>query len=471
ATVADVIARGDAAYGINTGFGLLARKRIPNDSLRELQTRLVLSHAAGTGAPLSAATVRLILVLKAASLARGHSGVRPIVIESLLALVNRGVLPVIPSKGSVGASGDLAPLAHLTAALIGIGEVTVGGKTVPAAEGLSAAGLQPLVLEAKEGLALLNGTQVSTALALQGLFAAEDCIAAALVAGGLSVDAARGSDVPFDPRIHELRGQPGQIDVARLLRRLLSGSAIRQSHLTGDERVQDPYSLRCQPQVMGACLDHLRFAATVLEREANAVTDNPLVFPESGDILSGGNFHAEPVAMASDMLALVLAETGALSERRTALLMDTHLSGLPPFLVAEGGLNSGFMIVQVTAAALASENKLLAHPASVDSLPTSANQEDHVSMATHAARRLGDMAENTAGIVAIELLSACQGIDFHRPLETSPCLREALGIVRADVPFYDRDRYFAPDIAAATRTISGGVWHRFMDEGLLPAAR
>ena len=470
-TVADVIARGDAAYGINTGFGLLARKRIPNDSLRELQSRLVLSHAAGTGAPLSEATVRLILVLKAASLARGHSGVRPVVIESLLDLVNHGVLPVIPSKGSVGASGDLAPLAHLTAALIGVGEVTAGGRTVPAAEGLAAAGLRPLVLEAKEGLALLNGTQVSTALALQGLFAAEDCMAAALVAGGLSVDAARGSDVPFDPRIHELRGQPGQTDIARLLRRLLSGSAIRQSHLTGDERVQDPYSLRCQPQVMGACLDHLRFAAGVLEREANAVTDNPLVFPESGDILSGGNFHAEPVALASDLLALVLAETGALSERRIALLMDTHLSGLPPFLVAEGGLNSGFMIVQVTAAALASENKLLAHPASVDSLPTSANQEDHVSMATHAARRLSDMAENTAGIVAIELLSACQGIDFHRPLETSPCLREALGIVRADIPFYDRDRYFAPDIETATRTISGGVWHRFMDEGLLPAAR
>jgi histidine ammonia-lyase len=470
-TVADVIARGDAAYGINTGFGLLARKRIPNDSLRELQSRLVLSHAAGTGAPLSEATVRLILVLKAASLARGHSGVRPVVIESLLDLVNHGVLPVIPSKGSVGASGDLAPLAHLTAALIGVGEVTAGGRTVPAAEGLAAAGLRPLVLEAKEGLALLNGTQVSTALALQGLFAAEDCMAAALVAGGLSVDAARGSDVPFDPRIHELRGQPGQIDVARLLRRLLSGSAIRQSHLTGDERVQDPYSLRCQPQVMGACLDHLRFAAGVLEREANAVTDNPLVFPESGDILSGGNFHAEPVALASDMLALVLAETGALSERRIALLMDTHLSGLPPFLVAEGGLNSGFMIVQVTAAALASENKLLAHPASVDSLPTSANQEDHVSMATHAARRLGDMAENTTGIVAIELLSACQGIDFHRPLETSPCLRDALGIVRADVAFYDRDRYFAPDIETASRTISGGVWHRFMDEGLLPSAR
>jgi histidine ammonia-lyase len=470
ATVADVVARGEPAYGINTGFGLLARRRIPAESLAELQTRLVLSHAAGTGAPLPPAAVRLTIALKAASLARGHSGVRPIVIESLLDLVNRDVLPVIPSKGSVGASGDLAPLAHLTAALIGVGDVTVGGHTVPATEGLATVGIRPLILEAKEGLALLNGTQVSTALALLGLFAAEDCLAAALVAGSLSVDAARGSDAPFDPRIHELRGQPGQIDVARVLRRLLAGSAIRQSHLTGDERVQDPYSLRCQPQVMGACLDHLRFAAGVLEREANAVTDNPLVFPESGDILSGGNFHAEPVAMASDMLALVLAETGALSERRIALLMDTTLSGLPPFLVAEGGLNSGFMIAQVTAAALASENKLLAHPASVDSLPTSANQEDHVSMATHAARRLGDMAENTTGIVAIELLAACQGIDFHRPLETSACLRDALAIVRADVPFYDRDRYFAPDIKAASLSVSDGLWHRFMDGGLLPAA-
>jgi histidine ammonia-lyase len=478
ATVAAVIARGEPAYGINTGFGLLARRRIPTESLAELQTRLVLSHAAGTGAPLPPAAVRLTIALKAASLARGHSGVRPVVIESLLKLVNHGILPVIPSKGSVGASGDLAPLAHLTAALIGVGEVAIGGNggghIVPAAEGLATAGIRPLVLEAKEGLALLNGTQVSTALALLGLFAAEDCFAAALVAGCLSVDAAKGSDAPFDPRIHELRGQPGQIDVARVLRRLLAGSAIRQSHLTGDERVQDPYSLRCQPQVMGACLDHLRFAGNVLEREANAVTDNPLVFPgsgsESGDILSGGNFHAEPVAMASDMLALVLAETGALSERRIALLMDTTLSGLPPFLVAEGGLNSGFMIAQVTAAALASENKLLAHPASVDSLPTSANQEDHVSMATHAARRLLDMAENTTGIVAIELLAACQGIDFHRPLETSACLRDALAIVRADVPFYDRDRYFAPDIKAATLSVSRGLWHRFMDGGLLPAA-
>lgn len=470
ATVSDVIARGDAAYGINTGFGLLARKRIPPESLRELQTRLVLSHAAGTGPALPAEVTRLILVLKAASLARGRSGVRPLVIETLLALANRGVLPVIPAKGSVGASGDLAPLAHMAAVLTGIGEAMTGDGIVPAAQALAAAGIEPLVLEAKEGLALLNGTQVSTALALVGLFAAEDCFAAALVAGALSVDAARGSDVPFDPRIHALRGQPGQIEVARVLRRLLSGSAIRQSHLTGDERVQDPYSLRCQPQVMGACLDHLRFAAQVLEREANAVTDNPLVFPDSGDILSGGNFHAEPVAMAADVLALAIAETGALSERRTALLMDTTLSGLPPFLVAEGGLNSGFMIAQVTAAALASENKQLAHPASVDSLPTSANQEDHVSMATHGARRLGEMASNTAGIVAIELLAACQGVDFHRPLETSPALAGALAIVRDRVPFYDRDRYFAPDIAAAAGTVTEGLWHAFMDRGLLPGA-
>ncbi|EWY39409.1 histidine ammonia-lyase [Skermanella stibiiresistens SB22] len=468
ATVAAVVARGDAAYGINTGFGLLARKRIPSENLRELQTRLVLSHAAGTGAPLAPDTVRLILALKAASLARGQSGVRPVVVETLLALANHGVLPVIPSKGSVGASGDLAPLAHMTTVLIGVGEASVGDRVVPAAQALAEAGIEPLVLEAKEGLALLNGTQVSTALALVGLFGAEDCLAGGLVAGALSVDAARGSDVPFDPRIHELRGQPGQIDVAAILRRLLSGSAIRHSHLTGDERVQDPYSLRCQPQVMGACLDHLRFAAQVLEREANAVTDNPLVFPDSGDILSGGNFHAEPVAMAADVLALAIAETGALSERRTALLMDTTLSGLPPFLVAEGGLNSGFMIAQVTAAALASENKQLAHPASVDSLPTSANQEDHVSMATHGARRLGDMAANTAAIVAIELLAACQGIDFHKPLETSPALRDALAIVRGRVPFYDRDRYFAPDIAAATATVTEGSWHAFMDKGTLP---
>ena len=411
--------------------------------------------------------MRLILALKVNALARGHSGVRMAVIEALLALYNRGVLPVVPAKGSVGASGDLAPLAHLTGVLIGEGEADVDGERLPAAAALARAGLSPLALEAKEGLALLNGTQVSTALGLAGLFAAEDGFAAALVAGALSVDAALGSDGPFDARIHDLRGQPGQRDVAALYRSLLQGSGIRDSHREGHETVQDPYSLRCQPQVMGAVLDHLRFAARVLEREANAVSDNPLVFPDSGDILSGGNFHAEPVAMAADVLALSIAETGALSERRIALLMDTHLSGLPPFLVADGGLNSGFMIAQVTAAALASENKQMAHPASVDSLPTSANQEDHVSMATHAARRLSDMADNLAGIVAVELLAAAQGVDLRAPLASSPALERARALLRARVPVWTVDRAMAPDIAAAKRLVTEGAFRSFA-AGLLP---
>jgi histidine ammonia-lyase len=470
AAVGAVLERGQTVYGINTGFGLLARQRIPSDQVLALQTNLVLSHCTGTGAPLRPGVVRLVLALKAASLARGRSGVRRIVIDALLRLLERDALPVIPSQGSVGASGDLAPLAHMSAALLGIGQMQVDGRTVPAADGLAAAGLAPLDLRAKEGLALLNGTQVSTALALDGLFAAEDVFSAAVVTGALSVDAVRGSDVPFEHRIQELRGQRGQIDVAAAYRSLLAGSAIRASHLTGDDRVQDPYSLRCQPQVMGACLDHLRFAADIFRREANAVSDNPLVFPDSGDVISGGNFHAEPVAMASDVLALAIAETGALSERRTALLMDAALSGLPPFLVAEPGLNSGFMIAQVTAAALASENKQLSHPASVDSLPTSANQEDHVSMATHAARRLADMAGNAAGIVAIELLAACQGIDFHRPLSTSPRLEAAHARLRGLVPFLDRDRYFAPDIEAARDLVLSGVFRAEMPEELLPSA-
>lgn len=467
-TVAAVLDAGQVAYGINTGFGLLARRHIPRDQVRELQRRIVLSHACGTGAPLDAGVVRLILALKAASLARGFSGVRPAVIDALVDLVNHDIMPVIPSKGSVGASGDLAPLAHMTACLMGIGEVAVAGRCMAAEAALAAAGLTPVVLEAKEGLALLNGTQVSTALALAGLFAAEDLLAAATVAGALSVDAAKGSDTPFDPRIHAVRGQPGQIALAAAYRRLLAGSSIRASHLVGDERVQDPYSLRCQPQVMGACLDHLRFAAGTLDIEANAVSDNPLVFADGGDILSGGNFHAQPVAMAADTMALAIAEIGSLSERRIALLIDANLSGLPPFLVKDGGLNSGFMLAQVTAAALASENKSLAHPASVDSLPTSANQEDHVSMATFAARRLGDMAANTATIVGIELLAACQGIDFHRPLETSVPLVAARALLRAEVPFYDADRYFAPDIAAASRLVTSGALTALCAE-LLPS--
>jgi len=395
--------------------------------------------------------VRLTLALKIESLARGHSGVRPLLVERLLELYNRRLYPRIPAKGSVGASGDLAPLAHLSLALLGVGEVQHP---------------QPIQLAPKEGLALLNGTQVSTALALRGLFAVEDIFAAAVAAGALSVDAAAGSDTPFDARIHELRGHAGQRDVAKHYVTLLEGSEIRRSHLENDPRVQDPYSLRCQPQVMGACLEQLRYAAGILETEASAVTDNPLVIGD--EILSGGNFHGEPIALASDALAVAIAEIGALSERRIALLIDPTLSGLPPFLVEHGGVNSGFMLAQVTAAALASENKSLAHPASVDSLPTSANQEDHVSMSTFAARRLGDMAANTAGIVAIELLAAAQGIDFRAPLRTSAKLEQVHALVRSKVGFYDHDRYFAPDITAVQALIEAGSFHRFVP-ALLPS--
>jgi histidine ammonia-lyase len=457
---------GRPTYGINTGFGKLAKTHIAAADLGALQTNLVLSHAVGVGALLAAPIVRLIVVLKAASLARGHSGVRWQVIENLMALANHDVLPCIPSKGSVGASGDLAPLAHLSLPLLGVGEVTIKGEIHPARAGLEAAGIAALTLEAKEGLALLNGTQVSTALALSGLFAAEDVFAAALVAGAMSVDAARGSDAPFDARIQQVRGHPGQIAAAAAYRRLLEGSAIRQSHLEDDDRVQDPYSLRCQPQVMGACLDVIAHCARVLEIEANAVSDNPLSFGD--EVLSGGNFHAEPVALAADTLALAIAEIGALSERRIALLIDSTLSGLPPFLVRHPGLNSGFMIAHVTAAALASENKSLAHPASVDSLPTSANQEDHVSMATFAARRLTDMADNTRYIVAIEMLAAAQGIDFHAPLLSSKPLIGVQRALRESVAFYEHDRLFAPDIEAAARFVSSEACQSVIT-GMLPS--
>jgi histidine ammonia-lyase len=463
ACVDRVIASGATVYGVNTGFGLLARTRIDSTRLAELQRALVLSHAAGTGDALDDAVVRLVLALKAAALARGHSGVRWSVIEALIALANANVLPRVPGQGSVGASGDLAPLAHLSMLLIGEGDAKVDGRIVGAREALAKAGLVPLSLGPKEGLALLNGTQVSTALALAGLFAAERALAAAFVAGAMSVDACLGSDTPFDPRIHAVRGHRGQTDAAAIYRALLQGSAIRASHVDC-HRVQDPYSLRCQPQVMGACLDQMRRAADVLTTEANAVSDNPLVFAEAsgdGEVLSGGNFHAEPIAFAADNLALAIAEIGALSERRTALLMDTNLSGLPPFLVTDGGVNSGFMIAQVTAAALASENKSLAHPASVDSLPTSANQEDHVSMATYAARRLTPMAANTAGIVAIELLAAAQGIDMRAPLVTSPLLAGALAQVRERVAFWSVDRAMAPDIAAARALVESGAFSRY----------
>jgi histidine ammonia-lyase len=454
--VQQAVDHGAPAYGINTGFGKLAKTHIAHDQLERLQTNLVHSHAVGTGPLLDDATVRLVLVLKAASLARGYSGVRPEVIDALIALYNAGVLPSIPSQGSVGASGDLAPLAHMTLALMGEGEVRIDGAAVAASEGLRRAGFSATSLAAKEGLALLNGTQVSTALALKALFEAEDVFAAAVVTGALSVDAARGSDTPFDARIQEVRGQPGQIDVAAKYRALLAGSEIRRSHLVDDDRVQDPYSLRCQPQVMGACLDLVRHVAATLSIEANAVTDNPLVFADSGEVLSGGNFHGEPVALAADVLALAIAEIGALSERRIALLIDESLSGLPPFLVRDPGINSGFMMAHVTAAALASENKSLAHPASVDSLPTSANQEDHVSMSTYAARRLGDMTRNSRTIVAIELLAAAQGIDFRAPLKTSAKLQSVHAAVRKRVAFYAEDRYFAPDIAAMGDLVGSG---------------
>ncbi|HEU0224107.1 MAG TPA: histidine ammonia-lyase [Steroidobacteraceae bacterium] len=468
AAVAKRLADGEALYGINTGFGKLARTLVPEDALATLQLYIVRSHAAGVGEPLADSTVRLILVLKAASLARGFSGVRPVVIERLLACVNAGILPLVPSQGSVGASGDLAPLAHLSLALIGEGRVRVRGREMDSDAALEAAGIEPLVLGPKEGLALLNGTQVSTALALEGLFAAEDLLAGSIIAGAMCVDAALGSRTPFDARIHNVRGQPAQIAVAAAYRAVLGESEIGRSHEHCD-RVQDPYSLRCQPQVAGACLQQVENAARTLMLEANGVSDNPLVFGAEGDVLSGGNFHAEPVAFAADGLALALAEIGALSERRIAMLIDDSLSQLPAFLVKEGGLNSGFMIAQVTAAALASENKSLAHPASVDSLPTSANQEDHVSMATFAARRLAPMAENTRGILAIELLAAAQGIDFRRPMKSSPTLERAHALLRAKVPFYDHDRHFAPDIAAAKTLITCEELLALVPSGLLPS--
>ena len=455
-TVADVMAQGRTVYGINTGFGLLANTRIEAEQLETLQRSIVLSHAAGVGDLLPESTVRLLMVLKINSLARGYSGIRLCVVEGLARLLESEVYPCIPAKGSVGASGDLAPLAHMSAPLLGEGEVTHADQRLSAADGLSIAGMQPLTLAPKEGLALLNGTQVSTALAMEGLLRAENTLAAATAIGALTVEAARGSRTPFDARIHAARGHRAQIDMATAYRQLLDSSQIEDSH-RDCRKVQDPYSLRCQPQVMGACLQQLRQAAQIILVEANAVSDNPLVFVEDGEILSGGNFHAEPIAMAADAIALAIAEIGALSERRTALLIDAQLSGLPPFLVENGGVNSGFMLAQVTAAALASENKSLAHPAVVDSLPTSANQEDHVSMATFAARRLRDMAENTTGVLAIEWLAACQGLDFLAPLRSSKSLELARTLLRQQVPFYDRDRYFSPDIEKSANLIHSGV--------------
>jgi histidine ammonia-lyase len=460
AAVVQAAAAGDApVYGVNTGFGKLASTRISKEDLATLQFNLIRSHCVGVGAPLQPGVVRMMLATKAASLARGHSGVREEVVQSLLAVFNAGLIPYVPAQGSVGASGDLAPLAHMTLALLGEGEMLVDGQRKPALAELQKHGIAPLVLQAKEGLALINGTQTSTALALEGLLRYEIVFAAAIVSGALSLDAARGSDGPFDARIHAVRGQPGQIETAAAYRQLLAGSAIRASHQEGDERVQDPYCLRCQPQVMGACLDQSRYVRDVLLREANAVTDNPLVFANADGtsaMVSGGNFHAEPVALAADALACAIAEVGAIAERRIAMLIDTSVSRLPAFLTANAGLNSGFMIAHVTAAALASENKSLAHPASVDSLPTSANQEDHVSMATFGARRLGPMLDNTAHIIGIELLAAAQGFEFLRPLQSSAALEQVHALVRKTCPAMPTDHYMAPDIAHAFELVGSG---------------
>jgi len=469
AAVVDRVARGsDPVYGVNTGFGKLASVRVPASDLDALQRNLVLSHCCGVGAPLSEPVVRLVMVLKLISLGRGASGVRPVVVGLLETMLERGVTPVMPGQGSVGASGDLAPLAHMAAAMIGEGDATLNGERMPAAAALERADLQPIVLAAKEGLALINGTQVSTALALTALFDTHRAAQSALVTGALSTDAAMGSSAPFKEEVHALRGQPGQIETARALRALLEGSAIRASHLDGDERVQDPYCIRCQPQVDGACLDLLRMAGCTLEIEANAVTDNPLVLSD-GTIASGGNFHAEPVAFAADQIALAISEIGSIAQRRIALLVDPALSfGLPAFLTPHPGLHSGLMIAEVTSAALMSENKQRAAPASIDSTPTSANQEDHVSMACHAARRLLDMTENLFGIIGIEAITAAQGIDLRAPLKTSPELQAAHRVIRGRIAALDQDRFLAPDLEEAADLVRTGALTAAVSPGVLP---
>jgi histidine ammonia-lyase len=461
AALGQIMAAGEPVYGLNTGFGKLATVRIAPEDLMRLQRNIVVSHAAGVGEPIPPAIARLMMILKLAALAQGASGVSSTLVELLAAMIERDLVPLIPCQGSVGASGDLAQLAHLAEAMIGEGEILVGGVAAPAAQALRAAGLEPIVLGPKEGLALLNGTQFSTANALAGLFETERVFACALVTGALATEAAKGSDTPFDHRIHVLRRHPAQIETADALRALMAGSAIRESHRKDDARVQDPYCLRCQPQVMGAVLTMLRQAAATLQDEANGVTDNPLIVAGEGadapaEALSGGNFHAEPVAFAADMIAIALCEIGGLAERRIAMLVDPAVSGLPAFLTPRPGLNSGFMLPQITAAALVSENKQKAYPASVDSIPTSANQEDHVSMAAHGARRLLAMAQNSAAIVAIELLAAAQGCDFHRPLASSAPLEAVRARLRRDVPPLEDDRRLSPDLQAAIALVTDG---------------
>lgn len=455
-------------YGVNTGFGRLASVRIAPHQLEALQRNIVMSHAAGVGPAVPTSTVRLMMSLKLASLGRGASGVSLATMESLEAMIEQGVTPVVPRRGSVGASGDLAPLAHMTAAMIGIGDAEFRGATMPAGEALAAAGLRPVVLGPKEGLALLNGTQYSTAQALSALFDAERALQTAIIAGAMSTDAALGSDVPFDARIHALRGHSGQSHVAAALLFLLSGSAIRGSHLSC-KKVQDPYCLRCQPQVLGAVFDLLKYSASTLQVEANGVSDNPLVFSDDNQVLSGGNFHAEPVAFAADTLAIGICEIGALAERRIAMLIDSSMSGLPAFLVANPGLNSGFMIPQVTAAALVSENRQQAFPASVDSIPTSANQEDHVSMAAHAAARLHAMLDNLYDVLAIELLASCQGLDFRGSLKSSEPIERVRKLIRAEVPTLADDRFLAPEIRIVASLARSGAVIEAVGKARLPA--
>jgi histidine ammonia-lyase len=469
AVVARAAAGNAAVYGVNTGFGKLASTRIPAAQTAQLQRNLILSHCAGVGDPTPPAVVRLMMALKLISLGHGASGVRPVLIAALEALLAHGIIPLVPQQGSVGASGDLAPLAHMTAVLLGEGEAYHNGTRMAGAAALTKAKLTPIALDAKEGLALINGTQFSTAYALAGLFAAHRLACTALVTGALSVDAAMASTTPFRPEIQALRRHRGQIAVAATLDRLLTGSGIRAAHVEGDTRVQDPYCLRCQPQVMGACFDLLSFAARTLEDEANAVTDNPLVLASDdgigGEILSGGNFHAEPVAFAADQIAIAVSEIGALSERRIALLVDPALnSGLPAFLTPEPGLNSGFMVAEIVAAALYAENKQRANPCSIDSTPTSANQEDHVSMAAHGARRLMDMTTNLGRLVGIELLLAGQGVTLRQEgfgvaagLATSPVLEQVMAALRARIPRLGEDRYLAPDMAAAEELVASGA--------------
>lgn len=455
AAVERIVKGGETVYGVNTGFGLLANTRIPDARLAELQRNLILSHSAGLGDSLPRHVTRLMIVLKLLGLGRGHSGVRRIVIEALQRLLDTNAMPLIPSQGSVGASGDLAPLAHLIAALMGYGRIDVAGEIMPAAAALDRIGLGQLILGPKEGLALINGTQASTALALDALFLSERVFGAAIAAGSLSVDALKGSARPFDRRISELRGQPGQIRVAAAIEELLEGSEILVSHVKCD-RVQDPYSFRCQPQVMGAALDLLENAARTLTIEAAAVTDNPIVFADEDSAISGGNFHAQPVAFCADTISMALCEAGSISERRVSVLVDPKMSGLPAFLTEDSGVNSGLMIPQVTAAALVSENKSLAFPASVDSIPTSAGQEDHVSMAPIAARKAGQIARNAAGVIAVELMAAAEGIDYHAPLKTSPKLQKVHSAVRARSPHFTADRYWADEMGALQSAVLDG---------------